>query len=115
MPFSSEHLVNLTADYRTGPWMLATGVSYQSEAFSDAANSPVESKDGATGPIPAYWLWNAKVSYQIVSTPQQTTELSVALNNILDANYYFRGVDTSPIGRVPGPGRSVTVGLRATF
>ncbi|MBX9822987.1 TonB-dependent receptor family protein [Afipia birgiae] len=115
VPFSSEHLVNLTADYRTGPWMLATGVSRQSEAFSDAANSPVESKDGATGPIPAYWLWNAKVSYQIVSTPQQTTELSLALNNILDANYYFRGVDTSPIGRVPGPGRSVTVGLRATF
>ena len=33
-------------------------------------------------------------------------EIAVAVNNLLDEEYYFRGVDVSPVGRLPAPGRS---------
>lgn len=115
VPFSSEHLLNLGVGYRTGSWTLATSASYQSAAFSDAANSTTESADGATGPIPEFWVWNAQATYTLASDHNQTSELGLSITNILDNEYYFRGVDTSPIGRVPGPGRSVSVSYRATF
>ena len=39
----------------------------------------------------------------------------VAVNNLVDEEYYFRGIDTSPVGRYPAPGRSYTLDLNYQF
>lgn len=41
--------------------------------------------------------------------------MNVAVNNLFDEDYYFRGIDTSPVGRYPAPGRSYTLDLNYQF
>jgi Fe(3+) dicitrate transport protein len=42
-------------------------------------------------------------------------QLALAVNNLLDEEYYFRGVDVSPIGRLPAPGRSFILEANLDF
>lgn len=115
VPFAPSNQLGVTVDYRTGPWAFAINGYHQNSAFSDPANTRVETRNGDTGPIPAYWLWNARVGYTVSATGKQVSEVALAVNNIFDENYYFRGVDTSPVGRVPAPGRTITLSFRTTF
>lgn len=110
VPFASTHQIGLTAGYEVETWNYALAGYYRSAAFSDAANTEAESANGAVGEIPSYWLWNAQVTKEI-----DNLELAFAVNNIFDEDHYFRGVDVSPIGRVPGPGRSFILSLKADF
>jgi Fe(3+) dicitrate transport protein len=110
VPFASEHQLSLTAGYEVGTWNFALAGYYQSAAFSDAANTIAESANGAVGIIPSHWLWNAQVTKEVGNL-----KLAFAVNNIFDEDHYFRGVDVSPIGRVPGPGRSFLLSVKADF
>lgn len=114
VPFASEHQLNVSADYAINLWKFALTGHYQSDAFSDAANTGPETTDGAAGKIPSYWVWNAALNYDasIGTTP---VSLGVAVNNLFDREYFFRGVDVSPIGRVPAAGRSVLVSIQLDF
>lgn len=105
VPFASKHSLNLSADYTSGPYRFTANGFYQSGAFSDSANTSVESANGGVGTIPSYWVWNAGLSYDTKIDGHRVT-LGIAANNLFDEDYFFRGVDVSPIGRVPAPGRA---------
>ncbi|MBY4677357.1 TonB-dependent receptor family protein [Marinobacterium arenosum] len=111
LPFTSHHQLYLAADYAIADWQLNLNTQYLSKAFSDAANTEVETANGSAGRMPSHWVWNAQASTRLSAD----SRLSVALNNIFDEDYYFRGVDVSPIGRVPAPGRSLTLTYNIQF
>lgn len=114
VPFASTRQLSLTAGYQVDTWKFAVTGYYQSEAFSDAANTRTETADGSAGMIPSYWLWNAQVTKN-VDVYGRDLELALAVNNIFDEDYYFRGVDVSPVGRVPQPARSVMLSANLSF
>lgn len=111
VPFAAKHSLNLSADYQTGPYRFAVNGFYQSSAFSDPANTAAESANGGVGKIPSYWVWNAALTYDLKIDTRPVT-LSIAANNIFDEDYFFRGVDVSPLGRVPAPGRSFLISMK---
>lgn len=115
VPFASRHLLSLGANYRAGPYSIGTTANYQGSAFTDAANTVAEDRSGTVGKIPSNWLWNVRVARDFEAAGGRTVTAALAANNLLDTNYYFRGVDTSPIGRVPGPGRAFLLSLSSDF
>lgn len=115
VPFSSEHLLSLGANYQIGPYSMGATGFYQSSAFTDAANTVDEDSSGALGKIPSSWLWNLQLARDFKMANGRTVTAALAINNLFDEDYYFRGVDTSPIGRVPGPGRSFLLNVSSTF
>ncbi|MHB1053196.1 MAG: TonB-dependent receptor family protein [Thiobacillus sp.] len=113
LPLAPQHQVNLQTNYRTGSWNWNVTGLYQSSAFSDGANTVNENTTGSAGSvgkIPSYSVWNAQVTrdFRWNSTKMKA---GLALNNLLDRDYYFRGVDFSQ-GRMPGPGRAALVSLQ---
>lgn len=115
VPFASKHLLSLGANYRSGPYSIAATGFYQSSAFTDAANTAAEDRTGTVGKIPGYWLANLRFGRDFELAGGRTVTAAFAVNNLFDQDYYFRGVDTSPIGRVPGPGRSFLLNLTSNF
>lgn len=115
VPFASKHLLALGASYRSGPYGFGATGFYQGAAFTDAANTAAEDPTGTVGKIPGFWLWNISVTRDFEWANGRTVTAALAVNNLFDKDHYFRGVDTSPIGRVPGPGRAVLLGLSSTF
>ncbi|BDQ29645.1 TonB-dependent receptor family protein [Helicobacter ailurogastricus] len=77
--------------------------------------------DGATygcnsvGLLPWYWVWNVQLSQVFWQSGRHKITGSLQVNNLFDMKYYFRGLGTSPTGREPGPGRSVTAYLSYEF
>ena len=111
----STHQLSLSSDYKVGlNTFNLTGI-YLSESFSDSANTVEESADGSVGIVPSYMLWSAKVSTKAKILDNQDTTLSFGINNLLDEDYYFRGVDVSPVGRVSGQGRSFMFSAQIDF
>ncbi len=88
---------------------------YYSEAFTDNANTVEESADGGKGEMPAYTVWNFNLQKTIKDTDDEKLSLQFGVNNLLDEQYYFRGIDTSPVGRYPAPGRSYKLGVNYQF
>lgn len=115
VPFASEHLLSLGANYRAGPYSLGAAGFYQSSAFTDAANTVAEDATGTVGKIPGYWLVNLRLARDFEMANGRTLTAALAVNNLLDQDYYFRGVDTSPVGRVPGPGRAFLLSLTSNL
>lgn len=114
VPFSSRHQVNLGLDYEVENWTFGINGSYRSAAFSDAANTGAETGDGSAGQLPSAWIWDLHAS-KVLDVPRQNIRLTGAINNVFDEEYYLRGVDVSPVGRVPHPGRSLSVALQVDF
>lgn len=114
VPFASRHQISLRAGYEMDGYAAAVTGYYQSAAFTDAANTVREDAAGSVGRIPGYWLWNVQMTKDFEVRNRAVTA-AVAVNNLFDQDYYFRGVDTSPVGRVPGPGRSFLVSLKTDF
>lgn len=112
VPFASEHQITLAGNYQWHGYHFNINGHYQGDAYSDAANTNSEDSTGTAGKIPAYWLWDMAVSKDFKTINDSTTKVSLGLNNIFDREYYFRGVDVSPVGRVPGPGRSVMLSVQ---
>jgi len=110
LPFVSRHQVTMQGNYRVGSYNMNLNGLYLSSAFADAANTEAEDATGTIGKIPDYWVWNAQVSkdFQLKSTAMKA---ALAVNNMFNRDYFFRGVDTSN-GRVPAPGRAVMLSLQ---
>lgn len=106
LPYAPHHQVALQSDYRLGKWGWNLNGVYQSESFSDGANTKTENATGAVGPIPSYSLWNTQLTYHFRGKGKTGPKAALAVNNLFDRDYYFRGVDFSA-GRMPAPGRAV--------
>lgn len=115
VPYTSRHQLNAGATYAAGDITVAVAGYYFSKAFSDAANSVPENAIASVGQLPSYAVWNAQLTRTLLKRDNSTLKGSLAVNNLFDRQYWFRGIDTSPWGRQPAPGRSVTVGLELTF
>ncbi len=117
VPYTSRNQLTLGASYRpdSGHTTVAVSSYYFSRAFSDAANTVQENAIASVGELPSYWVWNAQLSQVLSEGTSGKLSASLAVNNLFDRKYWYRGIDTSPWGRQPAPGRSVTVGLEYTF
>lgn len=115
VPYTSRHQLVAGATYDTGTTTLALAGYYYSEAFSDAANTVPENAVASVGRLPAYAVWNAELTRTLLQRGTSTLSGSLAVNNLFDREYWFRGMDTSPWGRQPAPGRTVTLGLELAF
>lgn len=115
LPNAPRHHLSLSGDYRYRQWDFSLTGLYVSDSFSDAANTEQETADGSAGKLPSYALFNARIGRDIKLSGGNQLNLSLAANNLLDKDYYFRGVDVSPVGRLPAPGRSFTLSAQLDF
>jgi len=115
LQYVSNHQLSLSGDYNFGVNSVNLSGLYLSEAFSDSANTREETSNGSAGIIPSYMLWNAKFTTEAKFLTNFDTEVSLGVNNILDEEYYFRGVDVSPTGRVSGQGRTYMLSAKIDF
>lgn len=106
LPNAPEHHISAHMDYKVGAWQASMTGLHASESYSDAANTKEETVNGSAGQLPAYTLVNTRLSRDFNVGGGSNLEIGLAINNLLDEEYYFRGVDVSPIGRLPAPGRS---------
>lgn len=111
LPLSPHNQLSLQSNYRVGHWTWNLNGTYQSESFSDGANTEAENASGSVGKIPSYWLWNTQLSYRFSEDKRRGAKVAVAVNNLFDRDYYFRGVDYSQ-GRMPAPGRTLLTTLQ---
>lgn len=115
LPYTSKHQLNWDATYSFSKLDTSLSGYYFSESFSDNANTSVEDASGATGEIPAYMVWNLNLGSDLYENKSSRLRINFAINNLFDKDYYFRGIDTSPVGRYPAPGRSFTLDLNYQF
>lgn len=109
-----HHKLHLGGSYKMADWTVGGTATYTSESYSDAANTEKETSNGSAGKLDGYTLVNARVGRDI-KLSDNNLNLGLAINNLLDEDYYFRGVDVSPVGRVPAPGRSFTLSAQLDF
>lgn len=115
VPYTSRNQVNVGASYTRGHTTVALSGYYFSSAFTDTANTRAENAIASVGRLPAYAVWNAQWTQTLLTQGTSVLTGSLALNNLFDRQYWYRGIDTSPWGRQPAPGRSVTLGLELAF
>ncbi|WP_010453823.1 TonB-dependent receptor family protein [Vibrio rotiferianus] len=115
LAYTSKHQLSWDATYTfTGIDTTLSGY-YFSDAYADNANTSDEDVTGAKGKVPAYMVWNFNLGTDLYKDDKGKLRMNVAVNNLFDEDYYFRGIDTSPVGRYPAPGRSYTLGLNYQF
>ncbi|CAH1078787.1 TonB-dependent receptor family protein [Candidatus Nitrotoga sp. 1052] len=110
LPLAAHHQLSQRVNYRSGSWNWNINGLYQSDSFSDGANTVTENASGSIGPIPSYTVWNSQVTHKSRWNDKKITT-SLGINNLFDKDYYFRGVDYSQ-GRLPSPGRSALLTLQ---
>lgn len=114
-PNAPPHRLSVSADVERGPWDFNIAAQYVAESYSDAANTEQETSNGSAGKLPSYTLVNARIGRDVKLGGGADLNLSLAINNVLDEEYYFRGVDVSPVGRLPAPGRAFTLAAEVTW
>lgn len=115
VPFASSHQLGVDGRYRFAEdWAFSVDGLYVSSAYTDAANSTEENANASVGEIPSYWVWNAAIEHELKLQDGVLTT-SAGVSNLFDREYYFRGIDTSPWGRQPAPGRTLTLGANYRF
>ncbi|MDD3937890.1 TonB-dependent siderophore receptor [Rhodoferax sp.] len=110
LPYAPRHQLALDTTYRSQGWTWNLNGHSQSGMFSDGTNTVAENASGSVGRIPSYWLWNAQVGHAFKWNGTHM-KAGLALNNLFNRDYYFRGVDYSQ-GRMPQPGRAVLLSLQ---
>lgn len=115
LPYSSPHQLGWHASYKYNDLITTLSGVYYDKAFADNANTVPESADGSVGEIPAYTLWNLSLQKTLKDSQNEKLSVQFGINNLFDEQYYFRGIDTSPVGRYPAPGRSYKLGLNYQF
>ncbi|WP_372881741.1 TonB-dependent receptor family protein [Psychromonas sp.] len=115
LPYASKHQISASAFYDYSGVELGLMAYYYSKSFSDLANSVEENAAGTAGQLPAYTVVNLSLSTELYQKDTQTLTVGLGVNNLLDNEYYFRGLDVSPAGRVAAPGRSFTLDLGYDF
>ena len=116
VPFSSKHHFTVDGRYRFAEaWSYTLDGLYVSTAFTDSANTSAENASASIGRLPAYWLWNTAIEREFKLDDGSLLTTSAGVSNLFDRQYYFRGIDTSPWGRQPAPGRTLTLGVNYSF
>ena len=116
VPFASAHQLTVDGRYRFAEaWSYTLDGLYVSSAYTDAANSHAEDATATVGELPAYWLWNTAIEREFKLDDGSLLTTSAGVSNLFDREYYFRGIDTSPWGRQPAPGRTLTLGVNYSF
>ncbi|MFM2627437.1 TonB-dependent siderophore receptor [Vibrio chagasii] len=115
LPYTSKHQFSWDATYAFSKLDTTLSGYYFSESYSDNANTSNEDASGATGKVPAYMVWNFNLGSDLYKDESSKLRMNFAVNNLFDEDYYFRGIDTSPVGRYPAPGRSYTLDLNYQF
>jgi Fe(3+) dicitrate transport protein len=115
LPYTSKHQFSWDATYAFSKLDTTLSGYYFSESYSDNANTSAEDSTGATGKVPAYMVWNFNLGSDLYKDENSKLRMNFAVNNLFDEDYYFRGIDTSPVGRYPAPGRSYTLDLNYQF
>lgn len=116
VPFSSKHQLTVDGRYRFAEsWSYTLDGLYVSRAFTDSANTSAENASASIGRLPAYWLWNTAIEREFKLDDGSLLTASAGVSNLFDRQYYFRGIDTSPLGRQPAPGRTLTLGVNYRF
>ena len=115
VPYTSRNQLNLGASYGAGDTVVALTSYYFSRAYSDAANTVRENAIASVGELPSYWVWNMQLTQTLMRAGSSTLKGTLAVNNMFDRRYWYRGIDTSPWGRQPAPGRTVTAGVELSF
>lgn len=115
VPYASRTQLTLDGSYEWRGTTLSLTSYYFSKSFADAANSVSENSTGSVGEMPSYWVWNTQVSRDLYKSGSTVMNGYIGVNNLFNRDYWFRGVDTSPWGRQPAPGRSVTAGVSVKF
>ena len=115
LPNAPTHKVSADATYSYQAWDTSLNWVYVSESYSDADNTEEETSNGSAGELPDYHLVTARVGRDFAVGGDRVLNLGLAVNNLLDEDYYFRGVDVSPVGRVPQPGRSFILEAQLDF
>ncbi|PKH01458.1 TonB-dependent siderophore receptor [Psychromonas sp. MB-3u-54] len=115
LPNASKHQISASALYDYRGVDLGLMAYYYSKSFSDLGNTTEENSTGTVGQLPAYTVVNFTVSTELYNKETQSLTVALGVNNLLDNEYYFRGLDVSPAGRVAAPGRSFTLDLGYDF
>jgi Fe(3+) dicitrate transport protein len=105
-------LSRLGATYGVGRFANTLQVSHTSQSFGDANNSVQPTEDAAGGLIPAYTVLDWSFALRVASERQ----LTFGINNLTDTRYFTKRTSEYPgPGILPGIGRSVYLGMRASF
>ncbi|MFT6133039.1 MAG: Fe(3+) dicitrate transport protein [Shewanella sp.] len=88
---------------------------YYSKSFADLANTVEENVSGTSGEVPAYTVVNFNIGTEFFKQDNHGLKVGLSVNNLFDNEYYFRGLDVSPAGRVPASGRSLSLDVGYTF
>ncbi|EVU12873.1 tonB-dependent siderophore receptor family protein [Vibrio parahaemolyticus V-223/04] len=115
LPYTSKHQLGWDATYAFYGMDTTLSGFYFSDSYTDNANTSAEDATGATGKVPSYMVWNFNLGTDLYKDDKGKLRMNVAVNNLFDEEYYFRGIDTSPVGRYPAPGRSYTLDLNYQF
>lgn len=110
LPYAPRRQAGVQATYRSNGWTWNLNGQHQSAMFSDGANTLAENATGSAGRIPSFVVWNAHAGYAFTWHGTRM-KAGVGVNNLLDRDYWFRGVDYSQ-GRMPQPGRALLVNLQ---
>jgi len=115
LAFASRHQLSASAFYDYNNIDLGLSAYYYSKSFSDSANTVEENDTGTVGELPSYTVINLTAGTELYKKGSQSLTAGLGLNNIFDNEYYFRGLDVSPAGRVAAPGRSISFDLGYKF
>jgi len=115
LPFASKHQFTASALYDYEGYDLGLSAYYYSKSFSDSANTVEENDTGTVGELPSYTVVNLSVNKELYKKDAQSLTAGIAVNNVFDNEYYFRGLDVSPAGRVAALGRSVSLNIGYDF
>ncbi|BAJ04253.1 TonB-dependent receptor family protein [Shewanella violacea] len=115
LPYVSKHQLSASVLYSFDQVDLGLMAYYYSKSFADLANSVEENDAGTAGEIPDYTVVNFNISTEIFKQNDQGLKVGLSVNNLFDNEYYFRGLDVSPAGRVAAPGRSFSLDLTYNF
>lgn len=97
---------------------LRVDMKYVDRSYSDVENIEFTYNRGDTGPIPAYWLYNASIAYR-----WRKWKLALIGKNLADHIYIGSRLHSSPTspsasvssGILPGPRRQVNLSLSFNF
>lgn len=115
LAYVSKHQLSASALYSIKDVDLGLMAFYYSKSFADLANSVEEDVSGTSGEVPAYTVVNFNIATEFFKQDNHGLKVGLSVNNLFDNEYYFRGLDVSPAGRVPASGRSLSLDVGYTF
>lgn len=115
LAYVSKHQLSASALYSIKDVDLGLMAFYYSKSFADLANTVEENVSGTSGEVPAYTVVNFNIGTEFFKQDNHGLKVGLSVNNLFDNEYYFRGLDVSPAGRVPASGRSLSLDIGYTF